>query len=71
MSVPMADLAAEAAAIATRYAALPSHAAKAAKACITAATATGINGFEEVQQRVAELPKTRDLVGAFLAGTNR
>lgn len=73
-SVPMADLAAEAAAIATRYAALPSHAAKAAKACITAATATGINGFDEELQQTRGLlssEKTRYLVGAFLAGTSR
>jgi enoyl-CoA hydratase/carnithine racemase len=73
-SVPAAELVAAAAAIARRYAAVPAHAAKAAKACITAATSPGINGFdEEVQQTRALLtsPKTRDLIGAFLAGTNR
>jgi enoyl-CoA hydratase/carnithine racemase len=72
--VPAADLAAAAAATARRYAALPEHAAKAAKACITAATAPGINGFdEEVQQTRGLLTseKTRDLVGAFLAGATR
>jgi enoyl-CoA hydratase/carnithine racemase len=73
-SVPAADLATAAADIARRYAALPAHAAKAAKACIAAATAAGINGFdEELLQTRALLAsdKTRDLIGAFLAGANR
>nr|WP_294527115.1 enoyl-CoA hydratase/isomerase family protein [uncultured Rhodopila sp.] len=70
-SVPAADLAAAAAEIAKRYAALPPHAAKAAKACITAATAPGINGFDEELQQTRGLlasAKTRDLIGDFLAG---
>jgi enoyl-CoA hydratase/carnithine racemase len=73
-SAPEADLAAAAAEIAGRYAALPAHAAKAAKTCITAATAAGINGFDEELQQTRGLlasEKTRDLIGAFLAGTNR
>nr|WP_294512857.1 enoyl-CoA hydratase-related protein [uncultured Rhodopila sp.] len=73
-SVPAAELAMKAADIARRYAALPAHAAKAAKACITAATAPGINGFEEEVQQTRFLltsDKTRELVGAFLTGTNR
>jgi enoyl-CoA hydratase/carnithine racemase len=73
-SVASAELAAAATEIARRYAAVPAHAAKAAKACITAATAPGINGFDaEVQQTRCLLTsdKTRELIGAFLAGTNR
>ena len=73
-SVPGADLVAAAADISRRYAAVPAHAAKAAKACITAATTPGINGFDEEVQQTRSLltsPKTRDLIGAFLAGTNR
>ena len=73
-SVPAADLATMAADVAKRYAALPAHAAKAAKACITAASAAGINGFdEEVQQTRGLLTsdKTRELVRAFLAGSAR
>ncbi len=73
-SVPAADLAAAAADIARRYAAVPAHAAKAAKACITAATTPGLNGFDEEVNQTRDLltsDKTRDLIGAFLAGTNR
>jgi enoyl-CoA hydratase/carnithine racemase len=73
-SVPAAELADTAAAIARRYAAVPAHAAKAAKACIAAASNPAVNGFdEEVEQTRGLLrsDKTRELIGAFLAGTNR
>ncbi len=73
-SVPAAELADTAAAVARRYAAVPAHAAEAAKACIAAASNPAVNGFdEEVQQTRGLLrsDKTRELIGAFLAGTNR
>jgi len=73
-SVPAAALAATAAGIARRYAAVPAHAAKAAKACITAAADPAIDGFnEEVEQTrlLLQSDRTRALIGAFLAGTNR
>jgi len=73
-SAPAAELAETAAAIARRYAAVPSHAAKAAKACITAATNPAMNGFDtEVEQTrsLLQSARTRELIGAFLAGTNR
>jgi enoyl-CoA hydratase len=73
-SVPAAELAPAAAAIAKRYAAVPAHAAKAAKTCITAAANPAVNGFdEEVEQTrgLLKSDKTRHLIGAFLAGTNR
>jgi enoyl-CoA hydratase len=73
-SVPAAELAAAAAAIAKRYAAVPVHAVKAAKACIAAATNPAANGFnEEVEQTrsLLQTDRTRELIGAFLAGTNR
>jgi len=72
--VPAAELTAAATAIARRYAAAPAHAAKAAKACITAASNPAIDGFnEEVEQSrgLLQSDKTRELIGAFLAGTNR
>jgi len=73
-SVPAADLAATASAVAWRYAAVPAHAVQAAKACITAAGNPAMNGFDaEVEQTrgLLQSVKTRELIGAFLAGTNR
>lgn len=73
-AVPAAELADTACGIARRYAALPAHAAQAAKACIAAATTPGANGFDEevLQTRgLLQTPRTRELIGAFLAGTNR
>jgi enoyl-CoA hydratase len=72
--VPAAELAAKAAAIARRYAALPVHAVEAAKACIVAADNPAANGFnEEVEQTrgLLQTARTRELIAAFLAGTNR
>ena len=72
--VPAAELADTARGIAARYAALPAHAAKAAKACIAVATTPGADGFnEEVAQTsgLLQTPRTRELIGAFLAGTMR
>jgi enoyl-CoA hydratase len=72
--VPAAELAAAASAIAKRYAAMPVHAVTAAKACIAAAGNPAVNGFnEEVEQTrgLLQTERTRDLIGAFLAGTNR
>jgi enoyl-CoA hydratase/carnithine racemase len=73
-SVPASELAATAAAIAARYAAAPAHAVRAAKACIAAAINPSADGFnEEVEQTrtLLQTPKTRELIGAFLARTNR
>jgi len=73
-AVPATDLAATAASIAKRYATVPSHAARAAKACIAAAGDPAKNGFdEEVEQSrgLLKTDRTRELIGAFLAGTNR
>ena len=73
-SCPLADLPAKAADIAKNYAALPSHAAAAAKACITASATPGDSGFavEMAQTRgLLHTEKTRALVGAFLDRTNR
>lgn len=73
-SVPAAELAATAASIAQCYAALPSHAAAAAKACIAKAEQPGANGFsEEVEQSRAlqHSAATRALIGQFLARTKR
>jgi enoyl-CoA hydratase/carnithine racemase len=73
-SVPAAELAGTAEAVARRYAAVPAHAVQAAKACITAASNPAKNGFnEEVEQTrgLLQSAKTRELIGAFLAGTNR
>ena len=73
-SCALADLPARAAEIAARYAALPSHAAAAAKACINAAATPGDGGFavEMAQTRgLLNTDKTRALVGAFLDRTNR
>jgi enoyl-CoA hydratase len=72
--VPAAEIAGAAAAIAKRYAKVPVHAVKAAKACIAAAGNSAINGFnQEVEQTRALLQtdRTRELIGTFLAGTNR
>jgi len=72
--VPAAELAQAAASIARRYAAVPAHAVKAAKACIAAAHDPATNGFDkEVEQTnlLLQSAQTRDLIGAFLAGTNR
>jgi enoyl-CoA hydratase/carnithine racemase len=69
-SVPEADLAATAASIARRYAALPGHAAAAAKRCIAAAGGPNEDGFAlEIDQTRALLrtERTRGLIGAFLA----
>ena len=71
--VPAAGLVEAAASIARRYAAVPSHAVKAAKACIAAAHDPATNGFDkEVEQTklLLQSTETRDLIGAFLAGTN-
>ena len=73
-SVPAAELGSMAAGIATRYAAVPAHAARAAKACVAAASDPAADGFaEEVAQTrgLLRTDKTRELIGAFLAGTNR
>jgi enoyl-CoA hydratase len=73
-SVPAAELAATAAAIARRYAAVPAHAVRAAKACIAAAANPAADGFnQEVEQTrgLLQTAKTRELIGAFLARTNR
>ena len=73
-SVPAAELAGTAEAVTRRYAAVPAHAVQAAKACITAASNPAKNGFnEEVEQTrgLLQSAKTRELIGAFLAGTNR
>ncbi len=72
--VPAAELAPTAASIARRYAAVPSHAVKAAKACIAAANDPTTNGFDqEVEQTnlLLQSAQTRNLIGAFLEGTNR
>lgn len=73
-AVPAAELGETARRLAEHYAALPAHAAKAAKACIEAATAPGVDGFNEevVQTRgLLQTERTRALIGAFLAGSNR
>ncbi len=73
-AVPAAELAETASAIARRYAAVPAHAVKAAKACIAAAATPGTNGFgEEVEQSrgLLQTAKTRELIGAFLPRTAR
>ncbi len=73
-SVPAAELADAAATLARRYAAVPAHAAQAAKVCIGAATNLAMNGFDEelTQTRgLLQSARTRELIAAFLAGTNR
>ncbi len=68
-SEPASELPAAAAAIARRYAALPAHAAAAAKSCITAAADPGVDGFrQEIAQTRALLQndETRALVRGFL-----
>lgn len=60
--------------VARRYAAVPVHAVKAAKACIATASNPFVGGFnEEVEQTrgLFRSDRTRELIGAFLAGTNR
>jgi enoyl-CoA hydratase len=73
-SEPLAELPAVAADIARRYAALPAHAAAAAKACIAASATPGDGGYEEEMRQTRGLlgtAATRALVGAFLDRTNR
>ena len=73
-AVPAAELADMARRIADRYAALPRHAASAAKACIAAADAPEADGFgEEVEQtsRLLQTQQTRALIDAFLARSAR
>ncbi len=68
-SVPAADLPATASAIARRYAALPAHAAGAAKSCIRLAADPSDDGFAAEIERTGELlqsAQTRELVAAFL-----
>jgi enoyl-CoA hydratase/carnithine racemase len=72
-SAPATGLAETAAAIARRYAAVPPHAVKAAKACIGTATNLAMDGFdEEITQTRGLLQSTgtRELIDAFLAGIN-
>jgi len=73
-STPLEKLPTAAAEIAKRYAALPVHAAAAAKACITASAMPGNGGYEEEMRQTRGLlgsTATRALVGAFLDRTNR
>ena len=73
-AVPAVELATTARAIARRYAVVPAHAAKAAKACIATASMPGDAGFnEEVEQSrgLLQTEATRELIAAFLAGSNR
>jgi enoyl-CoA hydratase/carnithine racemase len=73
-SFPAAEIQSAASAIALRYAALPAHAVQAAKACIAAAANPRSDGFaEEVTQTrgLLQSARTRELIGAFLAGSNR
>ena len=68
-SVPAADLPAIASATARRYAALPAHAAAAAKSCIRLATDPSADGFAAEIARTGELlrsAQTRELIAAFL-----
>ncbi|MGE0717696.1 MAG: enoyl-CoA hydratase/isomerase family protein [Alphaproteobacteria bacterium] len=68
-SAPAAELAAEAAAIAGRFAALPVHAVAEARACIRAASMPGVDGYErEITGGAAllETAETRALVARFL-----
>ncbi len=71
---PLAELQDKAAEIARRYAALPGHAAAAAKACIAAAATPGDGGYAEEMRQTAGLlntDATKALVAAFLDRTNR
>jgi enoyl-CoA hydratase/carnithine racemase len=73
-SEPTSELPAAATAIARRYAALPAHAAAAAKSCITSASDPALDGFrEEIEQTRALLQdhRTRVLVRGFLDRSNR
>ncbi len=68
---PRAELAARAAEIAARIAALPAAALTAAKLCLAAASEPGRGGFTdelEVTRALQTDPETRELIGAFLAG---
>ncbi len=68
-SVPAVELAAAAAATARRYAALPAHAAAAAKACIHLAADPATDGFAAEIDRTGDLlrtERTQTLVAAFL-----
>ncbi len=73
-SEPTSELPAAATAIARRYAALPAHAAAAAKSCIASASDPALDGFrEEIEQTRALLQdhRTRVLVRGFLDRSNR
>lgn len=73
-SAPAGELAAVAAATARRYAALPVHAASAAKSCIAAAGDPSRDGFAEEIARTRTLlqsEETRRLVRGFLDRTIR
>ncbi len=73
-SYPLETLQDKATEIARRYAALPGHAAAAAKACITAAATPGEGGYAEEMRQTEGLlntDATKALVGAFLDRTNR
>ena len=68
--VEPAQIEAEAAQIASRYAAMPRHAAMGAKSAIAAALDPSINGFEretEVVRSCFESANTRALVSSFLS----
>ena len=68
-AVPRERLAAEAAAIADRVAALPGHALRAAKRCIAAAGNAAQQGYElerELGGALLESPRTQELITAFL-----
>ncbi len=73
-SAPTREIAARAAEIAAHYAALPAHAARAAKACIALAADPDADGFAAEINHTRSLLQsapTRALVGAFLARSGR
>ena len=73
-SAPGADLPARAREIAARYAALPAHAARAAKSCIALAGDPSADGFAaeiDHTRGLLQSAPTRALVGAFLARSQR
>ena len=73
-SAPAAELAARAREIAARYAALPPHAARAAKACIAMALDPDSDGFAaeiDHTRGLLQSAPTRTLVGEFLARSQR
>jgi enoyl-CoA hydratase/carnithine racemase len=68
---PRADLAARAAEIAGRIAALPAAALAAAKLCMTSAAVPGRGGYGdelEATRNLQTAPETRERINAFLAG---